>query len=1112
LNNNGKIDGGAAMRQLLPSAWSLVPTDFALTWLVQSTLLLGAGLLAGKLLKTRGPAVLSIVYRTTLVAALLCPFASVALAGMGFPGFAIRLHDRREGGSAEVGTLGSSSGAVPADRDHMDRAVFRSGSDSTPRDPLPHQVRQLRPQTRDSDSWDANGRASLPALTEPATQIVSEFTWLLSVAVGVWLAGSIILGLRLCVGHRHMVRVRSSAVPAESAAQGLCADLAQRMRLQTPALLRSPFLSSPCLIGLHRPAILLTEDGEDDLRETLIHELAHLLRRDGVWNLLSHSAVSALWVQPMMWLLRRRIEETAEQVCDDYVVQCGADRTRYAGLLLELAAHSLPPLNASAVAMISHRSLLARRVTRILDSARALSTRAGTKAVCTILAAGLAGTILAGLLVVANGGREALAQAAPKGVEAPPAESDHTIRGQVVGPDGRPFPGATVIAARRRTDPDGIGDIQRWEPHREVVRTTAGTDGRFEIRFDRSADDLDLSKTGLDTQVVATASGYGLGYQLKGQPIQLTAGDLPINGRLVDLEGRPVAGATVRLERIFLPPPKVVLPAGTETKSRSAAGTPPAATKTRGALSNPSMSKAVALPGRLVVDAAPLLPDGVVTGADGRFQVAGLGRDVLANLTLSGPTIAFKIVKVLTRSMDRVPDEPRGADLVGLDEPATHGANCTIVVEPTRPIEGVVCDTETHEPIPGVIVTAAVLSGSRLAIDGAIAIRTDARGRYRLVGLPKEGREGHTLAVYPPFDQPYFVTRRIPAPASPGLDPLTFDIALRRGIWISGKVTDVLTGKPVAAAVDYFPLLSNRHAKDYPSFDPNIISSIAIKKRYRTDRDGRYRMPGLPGGGVITAHTDDRSYRTGVGAESIKGRTPPDQLLTYDHIFPSLYQGLKEVNVPEGVDSVACDLGLDAGGSVRLRLVDAAGAPVTNTAIWGRFPDGADHGDHNLYGESDARIGGLVPGQPRTVLIKHLGRKIGTIFTLGPDRPENDAEITVTLRPAATLLGQFRGADGKPASGAVRVELIPGGASLFKQIPVEGVELDAEGRFRCEGVPPGGPYRVSVGSQLYRAIRPQMKPDVFEPFVLAEDLKLEPGQVVDFGTIDVNTGKPVRDG
>ena len=73
---------------------------------------------------------------------------------------------------------------------------------------------------------------------------------------------------------------------------------------------------------------------------------------------------------------------------------------------------------------------------------------------------------------------------------------------------------------------------------------------------------------------------------------------------------------------------------------------------------------------------------------------------------------------------------------------------------------------------------------------------------------------------------------------------MKFDIALKSGIWITGKVTDVATGKPVAAAVDYFPMLTNTHAKDYPNFDPNIMS-IDIKTRYKTDAAGRFRIVGL---------------------------------------------------------------------------------------------------------------------------------------------------------------------------------------------------------------------------------------------------------------------------
>ena len=212
-----------------------------------------------------------------------------------------------------------------------------------------------------------------------------------------WLLGAAALGMRLLVGHRRMARLRSSAIDAEPDVLVLCRDLARRMRLDPPSVLRSPFLCSPCLDGLRRPAILLPEDAEENLRETFIHELAHLQRRDGLWNLLRHSATAVFWMQPLLWLLSKRLEATAEEVCDDYVVEFGADRHRYAGHLLELAERRLPPLAPSGVGMISLRSLLARRITRILDSTRTLSTQAGRRAIAVTLLAGLAGTLSGGV-------------------------------------------------------------------------------------------------------------------------------------------------------------------------------------------------------------------------------------------------------------------------------------------------------------------------------------------------------------------------------------------------------------------------------------------------------------------------------------------------------------------------------------------------------------------------------------------------------------------------------------------------------------------------------------------------------------------------------------------
>ena len=1051
-------------------------SGFGLTWLVQSSVLLTLGLLAGWLLRRSGPAIQSCVYRTTLVAVLICPFASAALSAAGFDALSLRLPSPATNTSLDAGP--------PAPPQTIGLAAESSLADLPPREVVDEAI-----------SISARARAPSPGeqAPAPAAPIWSRSISTAAIApitLSVWLLGSAFMAVRLWLGHARMRRLRASAVPAELEAEALCRDVARQMDVQSPTVWRSPFLFSPCLDGLRRPAILLPEDVGNNLRETFIHELAHLARRDGLWNWLRRWTAASLWVQPLLWVLSRRLEAAAEEVCDDYVVHWGAERTHYAGHLLELARRALPPAAPASVGMVSLRSMLAHRVVRILDTSRSLSTRAGTRASVAMVAIGLALTFIAGSLG-ASGGGKADVQVAALADDPQPESQDKTIRGQVVTPDGKPMAGATVIYARPVRTLNGIGDRYAPSVKSESHRVATGADGRFALSF------------GNDGNVIATAPGFGLGYLLKDQTIRLTAGDVPINGRLVDLEGRPVAGVKVTLGQVWLP--QTSFPGGPAATKKS--GAP--ALKSRMASSPPgSGNEPFSMVGRLGLHPEGLLPDPITTDSEGRFRIAGLGRDVLADLTFTGETIATKSVKILTRQQDRVVDTSRDPNVAGLADPTIYGATSTIPVEPTRPIEGFVRDAQTKQPIPGAIVTAAALSGSTLTIEGLVSTETDSRGHYRLLGLPKEGAQGHKLSVYPPLDRPYFITRWIEAPAAPGYEPVKCDIALKSAVWITGTVTDVATGKPVTAAVDYFPMLTNTNAKDYPNFDPGRMS-IEIKTRYKTDPLGRFRIVGLPGDGVVTAHTDDKSYRGGVGAEWIKGREGQDQLLTYDRIFLKMYQSLKQVSVPEGANEFVCDLGVDPGGSLRLRLVDESGKPVTHAAVWGRNPEGTDHGDPNLYNESIARIAGLEPGKSRTVFIKQLTQKVGAILTIPPEGQGKDAETTVTLRPCATIKGRLVDAEGKPVTGGVRIELVPGDRTTFQHILAAMVTVGSEGRFDCDVLPAGGPYQISAANRTSYGFGRRMEPEAFKPFELAKGLTFEPGQQLDFGTVDVNTGKRV---
>ena len=65
--------------------------SFSINWLVQSTILIAAGLAVGALIKRRGSAAQSVVYRATLVAVLICPMMTWALSYAGAPGWSIQL-------------------------------------------------------------------------------------------------------------------------------------------------------------------------------------------------------------------------------------------------------------------------------------------------------------------------------------------------------------------------------------------------------------------------------------------------------------------------------------------------------------------------------------------------------------------------------------------------------------------------------------------------------------------------------------------------------------------------------------------------------------------------------------------------------------------------------------------------------------------------------------------------------------------------------------------------------------------------------------------------------------------------------------------------------------
>src|SRR5690242_1836407 len=96
---------------------------------LQSTLLLGLGLLAGQRLRLRGPAAAALVYRTTLVSVVLSALLAMPIGGRLSPRWVVTLPASEESGSSALLPDGGSGWEVPASG--MPRPQLPGGRDRT---------------------------------------------------------------------------------------------------------------------------------------------------------------------------------------------------------------------------------------------------------------------------------------------------------------------------------------------------------------------------------------------------------------------------------------------------------------------------------------------------------------------------------------------------------------------------------------------------------------------------------------------------------------------------------------------------------------------------------------------------------------------------------------------------------------------------------------------------------------------------------------------------------------------------------------------------------------------------------------------------------------------
>lgn len=142
----------------------------------------------------------------------------------------------------------------------------------------------------------------------------------------------------------------------------------------TPAILIGDDAPVPMTWGVVSPRILLPAQAQswplDRLRRVLLHETAHVARRDLIAQWIGEIACALYWFNPLVWMAAARMRMEREHASDDLVLSRGVRASDYAEDLLEIVrGYSVPPVLAGAAGM-ARPSQLGERLRAVLDPSR----------------------------------------------------------------------------------------------------------------------------------------------------------------------------------------------------------------------------------------------------------------------------------------------------------------------------------------------------------------------------------------------------------------------------------------------------------------------------------------------------------------------------------------------------------------------------------------------------------------------------------------------------------------------------------------------------------------------------------------------------------------------
>ncbi len=184
----------------------------------------------------------------------------------------------------------------------------------------------------------------------------------------------ILLTVRLINAYAFTQRLKSTGlIPAGEYLDNKLSQFVKMLRIPgTVKIYLSELIDVPATIGFLKPVILLpiatmTQLSSDQVEAIILHELAHIRRRDYLLNMVVAVMETVLFFNPFVHLLTVNLKKERELFCDDFVVSFNKNPRNYASALLSVEKMRRNQEMILAVAATGHDGVLLTRVKRILN-------------------------------------------------------------------------------------------------------------------------------------------------------------------------------------------------------------------------------------------------------------------------------------------------------------------------------------------------------------------------------------------------------------------------------------------------------------------------------------------------------------------------------------------------------------------------------------------------------------------------------------------------------------------------------------------------------------------------------------------------------------------------